>query len=497
MKTITRIITASLCCFCCLSFLGAQEKSTKDEKITLTIDQAVDYALENSKSLKSAAIDLEMKQRANAHSWNTLLPSASLSGTLARSNNIDSMKQGMKSQATIIGLHNNMLNGADLMSPDQSKVNSVTDYLVDNMFSGMYDSEESARWHPVGSLSFQWNFNLAMVGQMIITKQKFEAGKIDWEKTCNETELQIRQLFYGILMMQESLRIDEESLANAEARMKQAEVNYRNGQVPELSLLNARVTYQNKKPSVEWSRQQLSQQLDMFAFLLGLPYGQAIELKGSIDDDYQKIRANLGDLNADDLYSKYIDQNPEVLNLRKTISVLKSGIAAANVKTFTPSLSVGWGFNPTVSNINKDWFDESNYSDGGNLTITLVYTNLFDMLPFSANMQTIKDSKQTLAKTELGLEQLYQKTEMTIHNNVADINKSIDNINSMNRNIEVAQAAYNSTLRGYYNGSQEELAVKDAENSLSQAKLGLMNEKFTFISSVLKLENNLNTKLTK
>lgn len=497
MKTITRIITASLCCFCCLSFLGAEETTDKNDKITLTIDQAVDYALENSKSLKSAAIDLEMKQRANRYSWNTLLPSASLSGTLARSNNIDSMKQGMKSQATIIGLHNNMLDGADLMSPDQSKVNSVTDYLVDNMFSGMYDSEESARWHPVGSLSFQWNFNLAMVGQMIITKQKFEAGKIDWEKTCNETELQIRQLFYGILMMQESLRIDEESLANAEARMKQAEVNYRNGQVPELSLLNARVTYQNKKPSVEWSRQQLSQQLDMFAFLLGLPYGQAIELKGSIDDDYQKIRANLGDLNADDLYSKYIDQNPEVLNLRKTISVLKSGIAAANVKTFTPSLSVGWGFNPTVSNINKDWFDESNYSDGGNLTITLVYTNLFDMLPFSANMQTIKDSKQTLAKTELGLEQLYQKTEMTIHNNVADINKSIDNINSMNRNIEVAQAAYNSTLRGYYNGSQEELAVKDAENSLSQAKLGLMNEKFTFISSVLKLENNLNTKLTK
>ena len=67
----------------------------------------------------------------------------------------------------------------------------------------------------------------------------------------------------------------------------------------------------------------------------------------------------------------------------------------------------------------------------------------------------------------------------------------------MNRNIEVAQAAYNSTLRGYNNGSQEELAVKDAENSLSQAKLGLTNEKFTFITTVLKLENQLNTKLTK
>ena len=473
MKTITRIITASLCCFCCLSFLGAEETTDKNDKITLTIDQAVDYALENSKSLKSAAIDLEMKQRANRYSWNTLLPSASLSGTLARVNDMDYLKGQMATQAAHMGT-----------TPEA-------------LIAMQYKNEESARWTPVGSLSFQWNFNLAMVGQMIITKKKYEAGKIDWKKTCNETELQIRQLFYGILMMQESLRIDEESLANSEARMKQAEVNYRNGQVPELSLLNARVTYQNKKPSVEWSRQQLSQQLDMFAFLLGLPYGQELELKGSIDDDYQRIRANLGDLNADDLYSKYIDQNPEVMNLKNTIAVLKSGIAAANVKTFTPSLSVGWGLKPTVMNIEKDWLDKDNYNETGTLSITLVYQNLFDMLPFSSNMQAIKDSRQTLAKTELGLEQLYQNTEMTIHNNVADINKSIDNINSMNRNIEVAQAAYNSTLRGYYNGSQEELAVKDAENSLSQAKLGLMNEKLTFITTVMKLENELNTKLVK
>ncbi len=235
----------------------------------------------------------------------------------------------------------------------------------------------------------------------------------------------------------------------------------------------------------------------MFAFLLGLPYGQEIELKGSIDADYQSIRAGLSDLNADELFSKYVEQNPEVMKLKKTIQVLKSGINAANVKTFTPSLSVGWGLSPSVTDIKKDWLDKDNRNETGSLSITLIYSNLFDMLPFSANMQKIKDTKQQLAQTELGLEQLYQNTEMTIHNSVADINKSIDNINSMNRNIEVAQAAYTSTLRGYNNGSQEELAVRDAENSLKQAKLGLMNEKFTFIKTVLELENDLNTKLVK
>ena len=485
MKTITKLFAASICCFCCLFSLQAQESTdASDEKVKLTIEEAVKYALENSKSLKSAAIDLEMKKRADRYSWNTLLPSASLSGTLARSNSLDYIKSQMSTSAVLMG----MVQGATAAQAFANK-----DKIIDNMIT----DEEAVRWHPVGSLSFQWNFNLAMVGQMIISRKQYEAGKISWEKTCNETELQIRQLFYGILVMQEKLRIDEESLANAEARMKQAEINYRNGQVPELSLLNARVTYLNKKPEVEWERQQVSQQLDMFAFLLGLPYGQEIELKGSIDADYQSIRAGLSDLNADELFSKYVEQNPEVMKLKKTIQVLKSGINAANVKTFTPSLSVGWGLSPSVTDIKKDWLDKDNRNETGSLSITLIYSNLFDMLPFSANMQKIKDTKQQLAQTELGLEQLYQNTEMTIHNSVADINKSIDNINSMNRNIEVAQAAYTSTLRGYNNGSQEELAVRDAENSLKQAKLGLMNEKFTFIKTVLKLENDLNTKLVK
>ena len=73
MKTITKLFAVSICCFCCLFSLQAQESTdASDEKVKLTIEEAVKYALENSKSLKSAAIDLEMKKRADRYSWNTL-----------------------------------------------------------------------------------------------------------------------------------------------------------------------------------------------------------------------------------------------------------------------------------------------------------------------------------------------------------------------------------------------------------------------------------------
>ncbi|MBQ3825535.1 MAG: TolC family protein, partial [Spirochaetaceae bacterium] len=44
--------------------IGAQESVKVEQSVTLTVDQAVDYALKNSRTLKSADIDLEMKERA-------------------------------------------------------------------------------------------------------------------------------------------------------------------------------------------------------------------------------------------------------------------------------------------------------------------------------------------------------------------------------------------------------------------------------------------------
>ena len=68
-------------------FLFSQDTvSAETNIITLTVDQAVDYANQNSKTLKSSAIDLEMKKRANDYKWNQLLPSVNVSATMSRSN---------------------------------------------------------------------------------------------------------------------------------------------------------------------------------------------------------------------------------------------------------------------------------------------------------------------------------------------------------------------------------------------------------------------------
>ena len=450
-----KIIIVSILFLSVVSNIFAEKNTnTKtQEPLTLTVEDAVSYAITNSKSLKSSEIDLEIKKRAKMYSWNVFLPSLSVSGTMSRSNEYSDMMDSIKSA----------------INPSHKPL----------------EPAEINHWKAVGNVSAQLNFNLAMIQSMCASKANYEAGLISWEQTSKQTEMNIRKMFYALLLMEENLRIQNELLDSAKARWQQAEINYKNGLVPQLSALNAQVAYENRKPAILELTQSFKQQKDTFAFLLGIPYGREINLVGSIDTRFVKV-------DADELVQKYAKENLDVKALQKNIELLKISLNASRLSTFTPSLSVSYGFQPVVAQIDSDWIDT--YIDNGSFSATVVI-DVMKMMPFSANMQSIKDTKQNLAKAELGLSQLLQNTEIQIHTLVDKLNKSEASIKASQMNIKLAQKAYDMTVKAYNSGTQELLDVKDSENSLSQAKLGLLNEKLNYISALLDLENAINVKL--
>lgn len=469
MKSLKKL-SAVAALFFTASVLFAQNETAGDKSetkiLSLTVEDAVQYALKNSKSLKSSAIDLEIKKRASDNAWNVLLPSLSASATAARLNNIDSTLQSA--------------NGSIQLA------NAVLGTTTPVM-----EESEKAHWSVIGNVGAQWNFNLAMLDSIKIAKNQYESGIITWEQAQRETEVQIRKMFYGLLVQQESLEINRESLKNAESRWKQSERLYNNGTVPRLQMLNSRVTYENKKPEVLNAENSLNQTKELFAFLLGLPYGEKFTLVGSIEFSYVTV-------NAEELFSKYVEQNRDIRELKKKKELLDLSIRAQNLSTFTPSLSVNWGYNPTHYAMGE-WNDKDigpyEANDKGTLSFTLAYKNLFDMLPFSSNMQGLKDLKQQRSQVELGLEQRYQNTEIEIHKLCNNIDVAKENLEAMKRNVTIAQEAYESTLKSYNAGQTERLELQDSETQLNQAKLGLMNEKLNYVSAVLDLETKLNINL--
>ena len=443
-----------------VSVVYAQSESTVTENsgmtaeepvVRLTIEQAVDYARENSKTLQSSAIDLEIKKRASSYSWNQFMPSVQVTGTMNRKNEVTPMS------ISIPGI---------TMPPQP-------------------DPTEADHWTAVGGVSVSWNFSAAMIESIRLAKRDYEAGLISWDQTLRQTELQIEKLFYGLLLQEESLKIQQDSLENARLRMEQARINYLNGLIPELSYIQAQVSYQNMKPSVMKQEQLLKQQLDMFGFLIGLPTGIKIELEGAIEPP--RI-----ELVVQDLVDISMENNPDILLLNKNLEILKLTYSMQNLQTYIPSLSLSWGFQPVVSDIQENWID--NYTDGGSFSATLVW-NLTNMLPFSANQQKAKDTKDNIRKMELSLETLKENTALNIRTQIDNLNQAWANIEAASGNITLAQKSYDMNVTSYQNGTRELLDVKDAESQLNQAKLGLINSKYEYLTGLLDLEYSLNIDL--
>ena len=476
---LTAALFAAAVCLC-------QAQSDKDEQtVTLTEDSAVAYALENSLSIKSSAIDLEIKKRAGDNAWNVLLPTVQASGTLSRSGTSSYSSMEAAAQSALLSARVGALEKGSSLPVERQAA------FYNQILGGMgYEDTESGHWTTVGNLGVSWNLSLAYIGQIKAAKADYEGGKITYEKSVRETEVNVRKLFYGLLLQQENIRIQKASLENARLRAVQTETNFKNGLVPELSMLQAQVSYENKRPEVEQADRLLRQQLDTFAFIIGLPVGTSIVLDGSIEPEYV-------DVDVDTLIQKYSASSLDIKNLDATISSLKDNLSAINLSSYTPALALNYSLQPAlIYGLDFDRYtDADNWNDSNSFSITLAW-NLTNLLPWSSNRQNAKNIESNLKKLELSREMAVENQKVEVRKAVDTLTQARQQIDAMGRNIKLAQRSYEMTMRSFRNGTTELLDVRDAESQLDQAKLGLANQKFNYISALLDLEKTLNINLT-
>lgn len=453
----------------------------EDGTIILTIDDAVTYSLKNSPSLKTAQIDLELAKWKKNTAWNSFLPTVQVTGTIARANDVESsLRSTNQSLATTRALAQGL---ATVIGGGSTNPYTI---MATNM--NPVSATENMHWTAMGNLSVSLNFNVAMIQNMRATIAQYETGKISWDQTVKENEISVRKLFYGLLLQQESLNLQKESLENARQRMTQAQTNYRNGYVPEIKYLQAQVAYENQVPVVEKAEMIMRQQLDTFAFLIGLPANSKIQLNG-------EINPKIMDLDVEELISKGLTQNLTIRTLQENIKILKLQSNALDLSAYTPSLALSWNGNPMITSaFESDWGDSNNWKDQGAFSVTLAW-NITNMLPWSSSRVQARELQDNIKKLEVQLESAVRNTDLQIRTAVDTLAQCRHSLENSQRNIDLAQRSYDMTSLAYRNGTTEYLDLMDAETQLNQAKLSLVNEKFNYMTNLMDLENILNTTL--
>ncbi|MDR3130646.1 MAG: TolC family protein [Treponema sp.] len=428
--------------------------------LRISPDEAVKKAVKNNLGLESARLSAENKKRASDTAWNVFIPSVTLGGSLTRDNTA------------------------------AAGTNMIPYQLPDPAPMGLYGiilhPYESPQWHATGSVQTSLNINFAMFEAMRRLRLDYEGGLLSYEKARSQLERDVRKSYYQMLLLQENIALLRENYDAAERRVVMAGANYRAGLVPELSLLQAQVSVENMKPSVDQAENGLKLAMAQFAMNLGLGYDARFELI-PVEEGFDFIPMDVAELIRQASINK-----PEIQELRQNILVSESGRKAAKQRAYTPNLSLSWNFNSVFTRDpwNDSWFDSDNWSRSGSLTIALGF-QLHNLLPWSQDIQSIKSIDDNIRSQNIILAQAIRGTEIEIYSTLLSLEKIRTTVEAQEYTVNLAERSYKLTEEAYRAGLTELLEMQNAELELRKARIGVLEQDFSYIQGLIDLEYSM------
>ncbi|MDR1838580.1 MAG: TolC family protein [Treponema sp.] len=437
-------------------------------------DEAVNLALRNNLGLESSRTSMETKRRASRNSWNQFIPNVTVGGSLLRDNEA-ATSSGIATVAPTGLINYPPIAGA--MPPGVTLPPGADIYL-----SVPY-SVDLPQWHTAASVQAQLNISIAMFENMKRLRLDYEGGLLSYEKAKLQLERDVRKAYHNMLLLQENIALLRGSFENAERQVQMAQANFNAGLTPELTLLQARVARENLRPIIDQAESGLKLSMAQFAMYLGLNYDTQFELTpvaGTIDFTTFDITQ---------MISMAAAAKPDIQELRQTIMMLESA-RKAQIYALTPSLSISWNNNLVFTGDPwKDaWFgSDKEWRGSGSLTISLGL-RLHSLIPFSTDFQGIRNVDDQIKTANIGLAQMITGTEIEIYNILLTLERTRISAEAQEQTVNLAERSYLLTEQAYRAGLQDYFQVQNAEQSLRQARVQMLEQQFNYLNSLIDLE---------
>ena len=398
------------------------------EKI-LDIEGAVKTALEKNLSLERARMESLAAKRKYSRSWNSLIPSLSAGAFMARPSSI--------------------------IDP----VPSAADV-----------------WTPGFSLSASLQVSPSLVTHIAQTREEYAAGRINYEAARQETEFQVRRLYYQILLLRENVELARQNSATAESRYGQINAQRRAGQASNLDELSARLDVQTQKTNTLSAQAAYDNALDSLKYLLMIPAEETLVPQG--------------DLHIFSVIEKDPDvqggESPHISAQRQAVTVLEAQRKSGRMNSYAPSLNFSWNASPVYNDTSGKWAD-----NGGQFSISLSL-KLDNYLPWSQAKEQIDSLGDAIAGQKSALAEAALNHQITLQKLTRNIAQSAETIETLRLNVTLAGENHKMYDEAYRKGAADLQSLYAARDSVSMAHNKLLSERYNLIASILELEKELN-----
>jgi len=409
----------------------------------ITVDEAVRLAMEQNLNLKIEDNKNQVLRRNRDFALNRFIPSLTASATLSRLN-------------------------------EQQKITSFVTSTQPPFISTK--TIEIDPWTLGLNFSAQLPLSIALFRGIEQTFIEYDNGLLTYFIAQRRLERDVRKLFNQILALEEAVKITQLRLENARTRYLQADEAYRAGRLQEINALQARVAWENTKPTLREQELSLETLKMNFKMLLGIELNENIVFVG----DIKAVSFTLA-LTPQSL-QRLLDQRLDVMNI------------GANIRS--PNLILMLSMDPSLAEpFNADsWSKENAWKQrGGMFSISLSW-KLDSLIPGSQAWVNIKSLEDQLEQLRLTLAQVKMASAVDLLSLVQRIQKYRESLAALEANVNLAQRVVQLSNNAYRAGLQSLSEVQDAELQLQSAQLQLINEKISLNNSILDLIYSLDFK---
>ena len=426
---------------CAFGFAKAQTEQTTQNTLTLTLDKALEIALDENPTIKVAAEEIALKKVASKEAWQSLLPEASLNGSLDHTIKAAEMK------------------------------------LNDMSFKMGQDGTNTAN----AGLSINLPlFAPAVYRAMSMTKTDIELAV---EKSrASELDLinQVTKAYYQLMLAQDSYEVLQGSYKLAEDNFNVVNAKYQQGAVSEFDKISAEVQMRSIKPNVISAANAVTLAKLQLKVLMGITADVDIKTDDNLTNYESMLFAN--QLKEEDMS---LENNTTMKQFELNMKLLEKNVKSLKTN-FMPTLSMSFSYQyQSLYNPNINFFDYT-WSNSSSLMF-----NLSIPLYRASNFTKVKSARIQMRQLDWNRIDTERKLNMQVVSYRNNMTASSEQVVSNKENVMQAEKAVQIAGKRYEVGKGTVLELNSSQVSLTQAQLTYNQSIYDYLVAMADLDQVL------
>jgi len=426
-----------------------QDSIAKQDTLSLTLQQCISIAMDESPTIRIAQREIERIDYANKEKMSALFPAINASASYSRT---------LKKQKMFFDIP------GFPSSPDGIEVGQ------DNTFAGVLSASM-----PIISPTL-WASLKMNETDAALTLESARSSKLTLVNS-------VTKAFYGVLLAQDSYRVFERTHQNAAENARIIQNKFEQGTVSEFEWIRADVQVRNALTNLVSAESAINLSTLQLKMLMGIDMHTAIQPTGTLAD-YESLVFE----QAIKLSNNSLDKNTDLNQFDLKAKQLKQSLEIQK-STWLPTLSASINYqymsmpNDDVAFKDYYWFPTSNAGLTLSIPIFQGGSKHYKAKQLQIQIKTMDDQRENL-KRSLELQAITYTDNMI---------KAIEKMESGKKALTQAEKALNISQKMYEVGAGTYLDVTNAELGYIQAGLSYNQSIYDFISAKCDLEKILGT----